>query len=42
MLADTPRRQGRAGKVIDGTRRAQDHEAAGCGALSLELGKDET
>ena len=29
MLADTLRRKGRAGKVIDGTRRAQDREAAG-------------
>jgi alkanesulfonate monooxygenase SsuD/methylene tetrahydromethanopterin reductase-like flavin-dependent oxidoreductase (luciferase family) len=28
--------------VIDRTRRAQDHEAAGSGALSLEPGKDET
>jgi len=42
MLADTPRPRGRAGKAIDGTRRAQNHGAAGRGALSLEPRKDKT
>ena len=36
------RGSGRVVKAIDGTRRAQDHTAAGCGARSLEPGKDET
>ena len=33
--------KGRSGKAIDGTRSAEDHEAAGRGALSLEPGEDE-